>query len=144
MDAITPKIKEVVEKLIDDAASILITTIDEEGFPQTRAMLAIRKREGLNHLYFTTNTSSQKVKQLLNNPKSCVYIYNAGNFIGAMLIGTTEVLQDEISRKLIWRTGDEIYYPKGVCDPDYCVLKFTPKKLRFYSDLNPRNFEINS
>ena len=142
METITPKLKEIVEKLIDEAAAILITSIDEDGYPNTRAMLSIRKREGLKQLYFTTNTSSQKVKQLLNNPKSCVYIYNASNYVGAMLIGTTEVLQDEMSRKLIWRAGDEIYYSKGVCDPDYCVLKFTTKKIRFYSDLNPRDFTI--
>lgn len=142
METITPKVKESVKKLIAEAATVLISTVDENGFPNTRAMLAIRKREGLKHFYFSTNTSSQKVKQLLSNPKSCVYVYSASNFVGAMLIGTAEILQDEMSRKLIWRTGDELYYPKGVCDPDYCVLKFTAEKLHLYSNLKSQDFEI--
>ena len=142
MEIVNPKVKEAVEKLADEATSILITTIDEDGFPHTRAMLAIRKREGLKHFYFSTNTSSQKVKQLLSNPKSCIYIYNVRSYVGAMLIGTAKVLQDEMSKKLIWRTGDELYYTKGVCDPDYCVVKFTAKKLRFYSDLKSLDFDI--
>ena len=143
MDSITPKVKETVEKLIDNAFTAIITTIDENGFPNTRAMLAARKRIGLKHFYFTTNTSSQKVKQLLSNPKSCIYIYDSNNFIGAMFIGSAEVLTDEESRKLIWQAGDEQYYSKGVSDPDYAVIKFTAKQLRYYSDFNPLNFDIN-
>ncbi len=42
-----------------------------------------------------------------------------------MLKGTMEVLQDGASKEMIWRQGDDIYYPRGVADPDYCVLKFT-------------------
>ncbi|MDR0659545.1 MAG: pyridoxamine 5'-phosphate oxidase family protein [Prevotellaceae bacterium] len=136
-------LKEKVEKLINNATSVIISTVDENGYPHTRVMLVPRKINGLKHFYFTTNTSSQKVKQLRNNAKSCIYFYDSARYVGVTLIGTTEVLEDEVSKKMIWRTGDEIYYSKGVCDPDYCVLKFTAKTLRYYSDFNPRDFEIN-
>ena len=36
-----------------------------------------------------------------------------------------EVLTDAKSKEMIWREGDEQYYPGGVTDPNYCVLKFT-------------------
>lgn len=143
MESITSNVKATVEKLIDNASTAIITTIDEDGFPNTRAMLAVRKRVDLKHFYFTTNTSSQKVKQLLNNPKSCIYIYDSSSFVGAMLIGNAEVLTDEESRKLIWQAGDEQYYSKGVNDPDYAVIKFTANKLRYYSDFNPLTFNVN-
>ncbi len=141
---LSDSLKEKVEKLINNATSAIISTIDENGYPHTRAMLAPRKIEGLKRFYFTTNTSSQKVKQLRNNSKSCIYFYDPVSYVGVMLIGTTVVLEDEASRKMIWRTGDEIYYSKGVCDPDYCVLMFIAEKLRFYSDFNPRDFEITN
>ncbi len=59
-----------------------------------------------------------------------------------MLKGTMEVLHDKISKKLIWRDGDQMYYPQGVTDPDYCVLKFTAQNGRYYSNFKSENFEI--
>lgn len=46
-----------------------------------------------------------------------------------------------ISQK-IWHEGDTMYYPEGVTDPDYCVLRFTAEQGRFYSNFNSENFEI--
>lgn len=54
-----------------------------------------------------------------------------------------EVLMDEKSKALIWREGDELYYPLGVSDPDYCVLKFTALDGRYYHQLKSENFEVN-
>jgi general stress protein 26 len=44
-----------------------------------------------------------------------------------------------------WRfrySGNIQYYPGGVTDPNYCVLKFTATDGRFYSDFYPRSFVI--
>jgi hypothetical protein len=38
--------------------------------------------------------------------------------------------------------GDEMYYPNGVTDPDYCVLKFTAQNRRYYSKFKSENFEV--
>ena len=59
-----------------------------------------------------------------------------------VLRGTMEVLTDAASKQLIWREGDTQYYPGGVTDPNYCVLKFTATDGRFYSDFYPRSFVI--
>ena len=52
------------------------------------------------------------------------------------------VLKDSRSKKMIWRDGDELYYKKGVTDPDYCVLKFTAQDGRYYSSFKSEDFEI--
>lgn len=59
-----------------------------------------------------------------------------------MLKGTMEVLQDQDSKNMIWREGDEMYYPEGVTDPDYCVLKFTAHEGRYYSNFKSETFQI--
>ena len=46
------------------------------------------------------------------------------------------------SKEMIWRKGDTQYYPGGVTDPNYCVLKFTATDGRFYSDFYPRSFVL--
>ncbi|PKL02631.1 MAG: pyridoxamine 5'-phosphate oxidase, partial [Synergistetes bacterium HGW-Synergistetes-2] len=86
--------EKTVGNLIDKAPVSLIGSVDEEGFPNTKAMLPPRKREGIKRLYFTTNTSSMRVQQYGLNPKACVYFFDKRFFRGVMLKGTMEVLHD--------------------------------------------------
>ena len=74
--------------------------------------------------------------------KASIYFCDAKGFKGMMLRGTMEVLTDAKSKEMIWHNGDEQYYPGGVTDPNYCVLKFTATDGRFYSDFYPRSFVI--
>ncbi len=83
-----------------------------------------------------------RVKQYSENPKACVYFFDKQFFRGVMLRGTMEILHDSVSKEMIWRDGDDIYYKKGVTDPDYCVLKFTSQNGRFNSDFKSENFVI--
>jgi general stress protein 26 len=83
-----------------------------------------------------------RVKQYSKIPKACVYFFDKRFFRGAMLRGPMEVLQDSASKEMIWKDGDEMYYSKGVTDPDYCVLKFIARDGRYYSNFKSVNFEI--
>ena len=53
-----------------------------------------------------------------------------------------EILTDAGIKEEIWQTGDEMYYPQGVADPDYCVLKFTASDGRYYSNFKSENFSV--
>jgi general stress protein 26 len=59
-----------------------------------------------------------------------------------MLKGKMEVLEDQKNKNMIWQEGDEMYYPKGKTDPDYCVLKFTAESGRLYQNFKSENFRI--
>lgn len=137
--------KDVVKtigNLIDKQGVSFISSVDENGYPNTKAMLPPRKREGIKVFYFTTNTSSMRVKQYRSDPKACIYFCDRRFFRGAMLTGTMEVLEDSYHKEMIWQEGDTMYYPEGVTDPDYCVLRFTAKEGRFYRNFSSENFEI--
>jgi general stress protein 26 len=84
------------------------------------------------------------VKQYLENPKASIYFYDKRFYRGVMLKGTMEVLTDSKSKEEIWREGDEIYYPLGVTDSDYCVLKFTAQSGRYYSNFRSEDFLVNN
>ena len=135
---------EIIERFIDKQSVAFISSIDEEGFPNTKAMLKPRKRSGLKEFYFSTNTSSMRVKQFINESKACIYFYHKGlvKYEGVMLTGKMEVLTDQGSKNMIWKKGDTMFYKKGVTDPDYCVLKFTAIKGRYYCDLKTESFDI--
>lgn len=63
-------------------------------------------------------------------------------FRGVMLKGKMEVLTDNSTKEMIWREGDTLYYPLGVTDPDYCVLKFTAITGRRYGNFSSEDFEV--
>lgn len=121
-----------------------ICSIDRDGFPNVKAMLKPRKINGLREFYFTTNTSSMRVKQYLSDPKASIYLYRKGliRYTGVMLKGKMEVLTDQETKDMIWRKGDTMFYKGGVTDPDYCVLKFTAECGRYYCDLKTEDFEV--
>lgn len=135
--------KDKLYEFMAKAKTAFLSSVDEEGFPVTRAMLAPRKIEG-NELYFSTNTSSQKVKQFLQNPKACVYFYEKGRFKyqGATLKGTVVVCTDQEAKDMIWKFGDSLFYKKGVTDPDYCVLKFTAREAEYYCDFKIETIKL--
>ncbi|MDO9490847.1 pyridoxamine 5'-phosphate oxidase family protein [Acetobacterium sp.] len=133
---------QTIGDLIDQQSAAFISSVDDKGFPNTKAMLPPRKREGIRTFYFTTNTSSMRVAQYRSNPKACIYFCDKLFFRGIMLKGTMAILEDVKSKEMIWLEGDTMYYPGGVTDPDYCVLKFTAETGRFYSDFNSEEFNI--
>ena len=102
-------VKELIAQMADKLPIAYISSVDQEGFPWTKAS---------------------------------IYFCDAKGFKGMMLRGTMEVLTDAKSKEMIWHNGDEQYYPGGVTDPNYCVLKFTATDGRFYSDFYPRSFVI--
>ena len=133
-----------IERFIDKQNVSFICSIDDDGFPNVKAMLKPRKRTGLKEFYFSTNRSSMRVRQFLANPKASIYFYHKGliKYEGLMLVGKMEVISDQKIKSEIWRPGDKMFYKKGVTDPDYCVLKFTATGGRYYCDLKTESFDL--
>jgi general stress protein 26 len=134
--------EKTIGNLIDKAPLTQICYIDDEGFPITKAMLKPREREGIQVFWFSTNTSSNKVKFFKENPKASIYFIDRRFFRGVSLIGMVEVLETEEAKERIWQEGDTQYYHKGVTDPDYCVLRFVATRGRYYSNFKSENFNI--
>ncbi|PJI08754.1 MULTISPECIES: pyridoxamine 5'-phosphate oxidase family protein [Clostridium] len=134
--------EQTIGNLIDKSNITIISYVDNEGFPISKAMLSPREREGIKTFWFSTNTSSNKVKYFRENPKASIYFFNRRFFRGVSLVGIIEVIETPEAKEKLWRDGDTVYYKQGVTDPDYCVLKFTAKKGRYYSSLKSEDFDI--
>lgn len=131
--------------LMKTADTTYLTTIDANDYPQTRAMLNLRnadKYPGLadffsRHnddisLYFTTNTSSPKVKRINENSKACVYYSKPDEWRGLMIAGELEIVEDTEIKNALWQKNWTMYYPGGIEDPDYAVLHMRPVFLQGY------------
>ena len=92
--------EKTIGKLIDHQKIAFIGSVDVDGYPNMKAMLTPRKREGIRTLYFTANTSSMRVSQFLKDNRSCLYFCDRRFFRGVMLKGTMEVLTDNEPKEL--------------------------------------------
>jgi len=133
---------ETIGNLIEKQSVSFISSIDEDGFPNTKAMLAPVKREGIKTFYWHTNSPSVRVRQYRNNPKACVYFYDKRFFRGVMLKGTMEVLDDKKTKKELWKDDFSVYYTGGKDGGDFIILKFTATRGRYYSNFKSEDFEV--
>lgn len=142
-------------ELLETAEAAIVTTIDRDGCPETRAMFNLRRREQFPGLvvlfegheedylvYLTTNTSSKKVAHLAANPRASIYYCAAAEFRGLLLKGVLEPVTEANERARVWQPGWERYYPGGVNDPDHTVLKLRPASVRYYHQLRVADFPI--
>ncbi len=127
--------------LANAAQIAMLGTNGDDGYPNIKAMIKM-ENEGLKTIWFSTNTSSRRVGQLERDPKASVYFVDFEQWMGLMLVGEVEILQDAASRERLWREGYERYYPLGVTDPDYTVLRFTSHWGNYYHALSNVTFEI--
>jgi general stress protein 26 len=147
--------KKLGIKLMAESKAAILTTIDSDGFPITRAMFNLRNRDQFPEfseffenqqnpftIFISTNTSSSKVTQLSQNPRMCVYFVDAEDFKGFMLGGSAEIINDKEIKEKIWLDWWTRYYPEGLEDPDYTLVRMKPTNARFYYKLNQVNFEL--
>ncbi len=138
MDAAERKRK--VLELVETAEVVYLTTIGEDGYPHTRAMLNLRNREQYPRqaelfaahaddlvTYFTTNTSSSKVRDAGADPRACAYYCHPRRFRGVALVGDLEIVMHADIRHAVWHEGWVRYYPGGPDDPDHSILRLRPR-----------------
>jgi len=125
--------------LVERSGIALVGSNSEDGHPWIKAMLKMETDE-LTMVWFSTNTSSRRVTQFRNDPRACVYFVDFSDWMGLMLTGQIEVLNDAESRQRLWRDGYEKYYPLGISDPDYTVLRFSAASANYYHQLDNLTF----
>jgi len=151
------EIKKVSLELLESADAAYVTTIDQEGYPQTRCMFNLRNRQKFPKLIelfethkddfmvlFTTNTSSAKISHIKKNPAVCVYYCKSEEFHGLMLSGNVEIVDDHRIREQLWHEGWKRYYPMGANDPDHTVLRFLPVKAKGWYKGRAFKFEFEA
>jgi len=141
--------------VVEKSKFAYLTTINEQGEPETRAMLNLYNREQYPSLqkvlpfppfviYFTTNTSSEKMKQIARDSRSCSYFIIESEWEGVMLNGDIEIVADGGIKKEIWQDEWVMYYPgtAGYQNPDYSILKLTAKYMKGWNGREKLRLDI--
>ncbi len=134
--------KQGIIDFISKQRTSIISSVDENGYPATRALIQPVFIDE-NDIYFATYTSSRKVKHYVNNPKACVYFYSKGqSFQGVEIKGEMQVLTDQPTKSQFWKPFFSRFYKKGVTDPDYCILKFTGYEAQWFSNFRTETVKL--
>lgn len=123
--------KDEIKSLIDRSLFAIIGYTDEDGRQNVRRVFCVWHKGIGSHL-ISTNTSSSHVRSLLGNGSSCLYFFDDTAFEGVCLYGNSTVCPDREYKEMLWNEGDEKYYPKGIDDEDYCVVRFDADSGRYY------------
>ena len=147
--------KRVSLELMEVVQDAYLSTIDGDGFPQTRVMGNLRNKEqcriteelftGHNEdflIYMLTSHSSEKMQQIRINPNVSLYYCKPEEFHTLLLTGTAEEVPDMELKKLIWQDEWEVHWPGGPEDPELVLLKMTPKHAKGWYKEGPFEFKI--
>ncbi len=119
--------------LMDNSETVYLATVDGPA-PRIRALENLRRADrypGASEfcraagftLYFATSRSSGKVREIQANPAAAAYYCIPQEFHGVMLSGSAEIVDDADVRKALWQEGWNAFWPRGVDDPEYVVLR---------------------
>lgn len=134
--------KEGIIEFIKRQKTSILSSVDEDGYPWSRALIQPRFIDG-NDIYFATYSSSNKVKHYRNNSKASVYFFEKGkDFQGVMIKGTMEVLTDQETKDRFWLPFYKRFYKRGVTDSEYCILKFTCSEAKWFSNFKTETVKM--
>lgn len=113
---------------LEKAAAILskchlvtLAPSDETWYPHI-SILANENYDGISTLWVATWTSSIENAIFSENPNASILCYCDGNTI--TLNGRIQIICDSDIKKSLWQERYIQYFPQGMKDPQYCILRF--------------------
>ena len=131
---ILTKINEIIKKHtvqngVFKGEICVLSLIDEDGFP-TASVLTPSKSDGINWVTFGTLLNENRAKRSAANKKASVCF--SSNAYCINLVGEIEVITSADVKHDMWYDGLSEFFTNPD-DPNYCVLKFTTKRYKFFN-----------
>lgn len=123
--------RQKLAELIHDVKFAMLTTTDTDGTLRSRPM-ATQKEEFDGDLWFFTGKSSHKVAEIdadhrvnlsFSDPSASKYV---------SVSGTARLVQDRAKAEKMWTVAYKAWFPKGLEDPDLCLLRVTPTQAEYW------------
>lgn len=120
------------EEILNQCKVCSVASVSENGFPRI-CMLMPLKKVGIKEFWFSTGTSSTKVRHFRKNGKAGVTYYNGGDSV--TLTGRMEIVAEKAVKDGLWNDCLAKHFPNGgKDDPEYCVIHFIADEATVYID----------
>ena len=123
---------EKLRALIKDIDFCMLTTIDEQGDPHSRPMSSNGDIDQDGDLWFFTNASSHKVREVERLPKVNVSFADPEDQNYVSVTGTAQLVRDRRKIEELWRPEFKMWFPKGKDDPEIALLRVTLESAEYW------------
>ena len=121
-----------LKELIEDIRIAMMTTRDADGSLRSRPLQTLRcADEGT--LWFFTSASSAKVEEAAAGGWQVNLSYaNPGKMDYVSISGHATLSRDRELMKALWNKWVEVFFPKGLDDPDLALLRVDIDKAEYW------------
>ncbi len=117
---------EAAREIIATARYCSLITMNSEGRSEARTMDPLAPTDEMV-IWFGTNPRSQKVKEILRNPKVTVYYFDAQAQAYVTIQGTARLVTDQKAKSLHWKEDWSAFYPDR--DKGFLLIAVTPIRM---------------
>lgn len=109
----------------------VLSTLSEEGYPRPSAVDIIARHD-IRELWMTTHSSSAKAGNIRRDPRTGLCFVHEADSVS--LTGTAGIISDKENLERFWEDRMLRYFPLGLDDPEYCLIRFRPDHASFWID----------
>lgn len=126
------QLEEQATELLAKCGVVTLASVNEKGYPR---ICTVRKcaADDFHDIYFVSSKRSKlngKVTHFENNEKASVCYSLGGDSV--TLIGRVEFITDRELQSKIWDECDRSFFPKGIDDPKFRLIKFHTLEATFW------------
>lgn len=130
-----------IAKMIEDIKFGMFTTVSEDGSLHSRPMSAQEIDEN-NCVWFLTSKDSGKVEAIAHDKQVNIAFGSPAKNDFLSLAGRAEVLVDKAKIKELWNPFYLAWFPKGVDDPDICLIKVEIASAEYWDSPNSKIVQV--
>jgi general stress protein 26 len=121
-----------LKALVEDIRVAMMTTIDDDGTLRSRPLQTLRcADEGT--LWFFTSASSPKIAEAQAGGWQVNLSYaNPGKQDYVSISGRASLSRDRKLMETLWSKYAEVFFPKGIDDPDLALLRVDIEKAEYW------------
>ena len=116
---------DIAREIIKNATNCALITVDSEGNAYARTMDPFLPEKDFT-IWMATNPKSIKIQEIIRNPKTTLYYFDAKSVRYVSLQGIAKLVNSKEEKEKYWKKEWEKFYQNRTTD--YLLIKFTPKK----------------
>jgi len=121
-----------LKALIEDIKIGMVTTVDDDGTLRSRPLQTVGVDDD-GSLWFFTSASSPKVMETkADGGRVNVSYGNPAKYDFVSVSGTATLSRDRAEMRRMWTKWVEVFFPKGLDDPDLALLRVDVEKAEYW------------
>ena len=121
-----------LKALIEDIKIGMLTTVDDDGTLRSRPLQTVGVEDD-GTLWFFTSASSPKVAEAgAEGGRVNVSYGNPAKYDFVSVSGTATLSRDREKMRELWTKWVELFFPKGLDDPDLALLRVQVEKAEYW------------